>query len=86
MRVPRGFWPALATALATIPVAGMFTLSKLFYVRDLTMAFRPRFLFLRHSVASGHFPLWDPYTAHGQAAVNDALYQLFHLPSLLIRL
>jgi hypothetical protein len=86
MRVPRGFWPALATALATIPVAGMFTLSKLFYVRDLTMAFRPRFLFLRHSIASGHFPLWDPYTGHGQAAINDALYQLFHLPSLLIRL
>ena len=24
--------------------------------------------------------------AHGQAAVNDALYQLFHVPSLLIRL
>ena len=64
----------------------MFTLSKMFFVRDLTMAFRSRFLFLRHSVFSGTFPLWDPYPAHGQSAANDALYQLFHLPSLPIRL
>ena len=82
----RGIWPILAIALATLPVAGMFTLSRVFFVRDLTMAFRPRFLFIRHSIANGVFPLWDPYTAHGQAAINDALYQLFHLPSLLIRL
>jgi hypothetical protein len=86
MSVRRGFWLLLALAVATVPVAGMFTLSKVFYVRDLTMAFRSRFLFLRHSVFSGTFPLWDPYPAHGQAAVNDALYQLFHLPSLPLRL
>ena len=80
------FWPLAALAAATIPVAGMFTLSRLFFLRDLTLAFRSRFLFLRHSVFSGTFPLWDPYPANGQSAVNDALYQLFHLPSLLIRL
>ncbi len=79
-------WPLIVLVTATIPVAGMFTLSRVFFVRDLTLAFRPRLLFLRHSIASGTFPLWDPYPAHGQAAVNDALYQLFHLPSLLIRL
>ena len=84
--LPRGFWPILTAALATVPVAGLFTFSKVFYVRDLAMAFRPRFLFIRHAIASGTFPLWDPYTAHGQAAINDALYQLFHLPSLLVRL
>src|SRR5947209_16389711 len=85
-KLRRGFWPLLVAAVSTIPVAGVFTLSKVFYVRDLTLAFRPRFLLLRHSIASGTFPLWDPYTAHGQAAINDALYQLFHLPSLPIRL
>ena len=85
MKTFRGFWLILSVALATIPVAGVFTLSKVFFVRDLTMAFRPRFLFLRQSIASGTFPLWDPYTGHGQAAINDALYQLFHLPSLLVR-
>src|SRR5512138_507858 len=86
MRMRRGLWLLLALAVATFPVAGVFSLTKIFYVRDLTMAFRSRFTFLRHSVYSGAFPLWDPYPAHGQAAVNDALYQLFHLPSLPIRL
>jgi hypothetical protein len=76
----------VAVAVATVPVAGVFTRSRVFFVRDLVMAFRPRFLFLRHAIASGTVPLWDPYTAHGQAAINDALYQLFHLPSLPIRL
>ena len=85
-RLPSWLWAALATAVAIFPVAGVFTRTRLFFVRDLTMAFRPRFLFLRHSIASGTFPFWDPYTAHGQPAINDALYQLFHLPSLAIRL
>jgi hypothetical protein len=69
-----------------VPVAGVFTLSRIFFVRDLTLAFRSRFLFLRHSVFSGTWPLWDPYPANGQSAMNDALYQLFHLPSLIVRL
>src|SRR4051812_42439896 len=86
MKLPRGLWPFAAVAFATVPVVRVFTLTRLFYVRDLAMAFRPRFQFLRHSIQSGVFPLWDPYTGHGQAAVNDALYQLFHLPSLLIRI
>jgi hypothetical protein len=84
--LPSFLYAAVAIAVAIIPVAGVFTRTRLFFVRDLTMAFRPRFLFLRQAIASGTFPLWDPYAAHGQAAINDALYQLFHLPSLLIRL
>ena len=85
---PRRTWMPglLAVAAAFIPVIGVFTVSRIFFVRDLTMTFRSRFLFLRHSVFSGTFPLWDPYPANGQPAVNDALYQLFHLPSLAIRL
>ena len=86
MKPRRGLWLLLALAVATVPVAGLFTLSKIFFVRDLTMAFRSRFLFLRDNVYAGTFPLWDPYPAHGQSAANDALYQLFHLPSLPIRL
>jgi membrane protein YfhO len=82
----RGAWPLLAVIVATIPVAGVFTLSRLFFVRDLALTFHSRFLFLRHSILSGTFPLWDPYAANGQPAVNDALYQLFHLPSLVVRL
>jgi Bacterial membrane protein YfhO len=82
----RGVWPLLVVLVATIPVAGLFTFSNIFFVRDLAIAFRSRFLFLRHSVLSGSVPLWDPYPANGQPAVNDPLYQLFHLPSLAIRL
>ena len=85
-KLPRGFWLLLPLVLATIPVAGVFTLSRLFFVRDLALSFRSRYLFLRHSVYSGSFPFWDPYPANGQAAVNDALHQLFHLPSLAVRL
>jgi Bacterial membrane protein YfhO len=85
-KLPRGFWPLLAVAVAIVPVAGVFTLSRLFVVRDLALTFRSRFLFIRHTIFSGSFPLWDPYTANGQSAVNDALYQLFHLPSLAVRL
>jgi hypothetical protein len=85
-KLPRGFWPLLAVAVAIVPVAGVFTLSRLFVVRDLALTFRSRFLFVRHALFSGSFPLWDPYTANGQSAVNDALYQLFHLPSLAVRL
>jgi hypothetical protein len=79
-------WPLAGLIAATVPVAGVFTLTRIFFVRDLTLAFRSRFLFLRHSVFAGTFPQWDPYPANGQSAVNDALYQLFHLPSLLVRL
>ncbi|HTI38403.1 MAG TPA: YfhO family protein [Vicinamibacterales bacterium] len=79
-------WPLIAVVAATVPIAGVFTLSRIFFVRDLTLAFRSRFLFFRHAVFSGVFPLWDPYVANGQPAVSDALYQLFHFPSIPIRL
>ena len=86
-KIPRGLWPLLAVALAVVPVAGAFSLSRIFMVRDLTLTFSSRFRFLRHSIWSQHtFPFWDPYVANGQPAVNDALYQLFHLPTLLVRL
>ncbi len=85
-RLRRGVWPLLVFALACVPVAGAFTRTRIFAVRDLALTFHSRFLFLRHSIFSGSFPFWDPYAANGQPAVNDALYQLFHLPSLLVRL
>src|SRR3954471_10074881 len=85
-KLPRGFWPLLAIVVALVPVAGVFTLSRLFIVRGLALTSRSGFLFIRHSIFPGSFPLWDPYAAAGQPAVNDALFQLFHLPSILVRL
>src|SRR6185369_4110060 len=79
-------WPLIAVATALVPVAGVFTLSRIFFIRDLTLAFRSRFLFLCEAAHSGVWPIWDPYVANGQSAAGDALYQLFHFPSLPIRL
>lgn len=79
-------WPLFAVVAALIPVAGVFTLSKIFYIRDLTTVFWPRHRWLRASISAGQWPLWDPNVASGQAAVSDALHQLFLLPALIVRL
>jgi hypothetical protein len=50
------------------------------------MQFWGRYLWLRHELLSGSFPLWDPYVGGGQSAVADALHQLFLLPALAVRL
>jgi hypothetical protein len=63
-----------------------FNLGSIFYIRDLTMFFWPRHLWIRNSLLSGHWPLWDPYAAAGQAVFPDALNQLFLPPVLLLRL
>ena len=79
-------WASLAVGAATIPFLAGFTGSRVFYVRDLSMLFWGRYLWLRHELLSGSFPLWDPYVGAGQSAVADALHQLFLLPALAVRL
>ena len=79
-------WASLAVAAATIPFLRGLTSSGVFYVRDLSMSFWGRYLWLRRELLSGHFPLWDPYVGAGQSAVADALHQLFLLPALAVRL
>ncbi len=82
----RWVWPAVATLAATLPVAGVFTLSRVFYVRDLSFTFWTRHLWLRRSLLAGEWPLWDPYVAGGQSAAADGLHQMFLLPVLALRL
>jgi hypothetical protein len=72
-------WGLLAVAVSLFPVSNVFTLSRIFYVRDLTLAFRPRFLFLRQCFASSTWPLWDPYPANGQTPISDALLSVVSL-------
>src|ERR1700687_1126097 len=79
-------WAALAVCAATIPFLPGLTGSRVFYVRDLSMYFWGRYLWLRHELLYGNFPLWDPYVGAGQSAVADALHQLFLLPALAVRL
>ena len=81
----RWLWPALAVLAACVPFAGGFSLTNIFYIRDLTMFFWPRHLWIHRSLMAGSWPLWDPYAAAGQAAFSDALNQLFLPPVLLLR-
>jgi hypothetical protein len=84
--VPAWAWASLAVCAATIPFLPGLSGSRVFYVRDLTIFFWGRYLWLRHELLSGSFPLWDPYVGAGQSAVADALHQLFLLPALAVRL
>jgi hypothetical protein len=79
-------WPAIAAIIACLPFARGISLSNIFFVRDLTMFFWPRHVWIRETLRSGSFPVWDPYAAAGQAVFPDALNQLFLPPVLLLRL
>jgi len=79
-------WIAFAVVVALLPLAGVFTLGRVFYVRDLSIGFWDRHLWLRHNIWSGEWPLWDPYLAAGQSAVADGLHQMLLLPVLALRL
>jgi hypothetical protein len=87
-RVRRAVWASalLAVCAAAIPLLPGLTGSRVFYVRDLSMQFWGRYLWLRHELLAGSFPLWDPYVGAGQSAVADPLNQLFLPPALAVRL
>ena len=55
-------------------------------MRDLSFFFWSRHLWLRHTLASGTAPWWDPYVAGGQSAIVDALNQILMPITLAIRL
>lgn len=81
-----GTWATLAACAAALPLLPAFTGGRVFYIRDLSLSFWGRYLWLRRTLLSGEWPIWDPYVAGGQAAAADALNQVFLLPSLLVRL
>jgi hypothetical protein len=85
-RQPSWAWAASAALIATIPFAQGLTGSRIFYIRDLSLYFWGRYLWLRRTLWSGEWPLWDPYIGAGQAAFSDALHQMFLLPVLLVRM
>ena len=79
-------WLLLVLAAAVTPVLGVFTTTRIFFVRDLGLFFWSRHLWLRHTIASGALPLWDPHVAAGQSAIADALNQLLMPITLTVRL
>ncbi len=82
----RFVWPALIGLLTLTPVLGLFTRSKIFYVRDLSFFFWSRHLWLRDTIFAGAAPWWDPHVAGGQSAIADALNQILMPITLAIRL
>jgi prepilin-type N-terminal cleavage/methylation domain-containing protein len=79
-------WMIFVLALSFVPITGLFTTHKIFFVRDLSFFFWSRHLWLRHTLLSGVAPWWDPYVAGGQSAIADALNQLLMPVTLAIRL
>jgi prepilin-type N-terminal cleavage/methylation domain-containing protein len=84
--VRRFRWPVLVTLLALAPVFRLFTTNRLFFVRDLSLFFWSRHLWIRRTLFSGGVPWWDPHAAGGQSAISDALNQLLMPVTLAIRL
>jgi prepilin-type N-terminal cleavage/methylation domain-containing protein len=79
-------WLLLVAALSCLPVLGAVTTHRIFFVRDLSFFFWSRHLWLRHAIAAGEAPWWDPYVAGGQSAIADALNQLLMPITVAIRL
>jgi prepilin-type N-terminal cleavage/methylation domain-containing protein len=79
-------WILLVAAISLLPVLGLFTTHRIFFVRDLSFFFWSRHLWLRHTLLGGEAPWWDPHVAAGQSAIADALNQLLMPITLAIRL
>ena len=79
-------WVPLVVALSLLPVLGLFTTDRIFFVRDLSFFFWSRHLWLRQTLLGGEAPWWDPHVAAGQSAIADALNQLLMPVTLAIRL
>jgi len=84
--VKTGRWAALVAVVSLLPVLGLFTTSRIFFVRDLSFFFWSRHLWLRHTIFGGQLPWWDPHVAAGQSAIADALNQITMPLTLAIRL
>ena len=81
-----GSWALGLALVSLLPVLGLFTTTRIFYVRDLSFFFWSRHLWLRHAILSGEAPWWDPYVAGGQSAIADALNQLLMPITVAVRL
>jgi prepilin-type N-terminal cleavage/methylation domain-containing protein len=79
-------WGLLVLSVSLLPVLGVFTTRRIFFIRDLSFFFWSRHLWLRHTVFAGLLPWWDPYVGAGQSAIADALNQLLMPVTLAIRL
>jgi len=78
-------WALAAACAALVPIVPALSTSRMFYVRDLSLNFWYRYVWLRRALWSGSWPLWDPYIGGGQAAFADGLHQMFFPPAMLLK-
>ncbi|MEW6126621.1 MAG: YfhO family protein [Acidobacteriota bacterium] len=78
-------WLMVAMVPALYALKGVFSLSSVFFVRDLGSYFYPHHLWIRRAVLAGELPLWNPDSGSGYATVADPSLQLFFLPTLPFR-
>ncbi|HQR40992.1 MAG TPA: hypothetical protein PLF26_21600, partial [Blastocatellia bacterium] len=78
-------WFAVVVSVPLVALYGVFTTSRIFYVRDLSFVRWPEHLWFRDAIAHGSFPMWDPYVGFGQSAIADPARHLLFPPMLLLR-
>ena len=75
---------AAIAALASIP--GLFTISRIFFVRDLASTFYPHHQWFRRTLMQGQPPFWNPYSGCGFSTLTDPVFQTFFPPVVALRL
>jgi len=85
-RWPSWAWPVLAAVASLLAIPGVFTLSRVFFVRDLTTTFLPHHLWFHDSLLAGNAPIWNPLPGFGCSTVGDANFQTLFPLTLPLRL
>jgi hypothetical protein len=78
--------PAASAGIALLALAGGFSTTRIFYLRDLAFLFWPLHVWLRETLLAGASPFWDPSVAFGQPAIADPVRQILFPPTLLARI
>lgn len=70
-------WAAVAAFLSLFAIPGIFTISKTFFVRDLSTWFRPHHAWFQQTLREGQLPFWNPYLGCGYSTVGEPALQTF---------
>lgn len=84
-RAPRWVWAAYAILVAILAVHGVFTLSKIFYFRDLSSYHWPHHVWSQRTLVNGESTFWDPNPGGGYATAGDPALLTFFPPAIVLR-
>ncbi len=85
-RARRPVWWAIPVVAALVALRGLFTLTNIFYVRDLAGFFWPVHLWLRDSIYAGRGVAWSPAIGFGRSVISDPVFHILFPPAVLLRL